>query len=57
VAGILALLAVLISTRWLADFRVALPAGAVWLAFVTLCYFIWRKFHAGKDTAGTNPVG
>jgi L-asparagine transporter-like permease len=56
-AGIVGVAAVLISTRWLADFRVALPAGGAWLVFVTLCYFIWRKLRSGKIAAGTDPVG
>ena len=45
VAGILALVAVLISTWWIPDFHVALLAGPPWLAFLTVCYLIWRKFQ------------
>jgi amino acid transporter, AAT family len=44
-AGIVALVAVLISTWWIPDFHVALLAGPPWLAFLTVCYFIWRKFQ------------
>jgi len=50
-AGLLALLAVLVSTWWIPGFRVTLLAGPLWLAFLTLCYFVWRKFHLA--TAGS----
>ena len=43
--GIVALCAVLLSTWWIPDFHVALLAGPPWLAFLTLCYVIWRRFH------------
>jgi L-asparagine transporter-like permease len=43
--GILALLAVLVSTWWIPDFKVTLKAGPPWLVFLTLCYFIWRKLQ------------
>src|SRR5262245_22188641 len=43
--GIVALVAVLISTWWIPDFQVALLAGLPWLAFLAVCYFIWRKFQ------------
>jgi amino acid transporter, AAT family len=41
--GFAALLGVLISTWWVPGFRVTLKAGPPWLAFITLCYFVWRK--------------
>ena len=44
VLGIVALLAVLASTWWIPDFHVALLSGPPWLVFLTVCYFIWRKF-------------
>lgn len=43
--GIVALVAVMVSTWWLPDFHIALLAGPPWLAFLTVCYFIWRKFQ------------
>jgi amino acid transporter, AAT family len=52
VVGIFALLAVLASTWWMPDFHVALLAGPPWLAFLTVCYFIWRKFGSPKATSG-----
>jgi len=57
VLGILALLAVLASTWWIPDFHVALLAGPPWLGFLTVCYFIWRKFHSSKIATGAGPVG
>jgi amino acid transporter, AAT family len=36
-------LAVLISTWWVPGFRITLMAGAPWLAFLTVCYFVWRR--------------
>jgi L-asparagine transporter-like permease len=55
--GIVALVAVLGSTWWIPDFHVALLAGPPWLAFLTVCYFIWRKFQSSKIAAGAGPVG
>ena len=57
VFGILALLAVLASTWWIPDFHVALLAGLPWLAFLAVCYFIWRRLHPPKATAGAAPHG
>lgn len=55
--GILALLGVLVSTWWIPDFHVALLAGPPWLAFLTLCYFIWRKFHPREPGRGSSTHG
>jgi amino acid transporter, AAT family len=43
VAGAVALVAVLISTWWVPTFHVALLAGPPWLAFVTGCYWWWKR--------------
>ncbi len=42
-AGLAGVLAVLISTWWVPGFRITLMAGIPWLAFITVCYFVWRK--------------
>jgi len=55
--GILALLAVLGSTWWMVDFHVALLAGPPWLAFLTLCYFIWRKLQPRETAPGAGQHG
>jgi L-asparagine transporter-like permease len=55
--GILALLAVLVSTWWIPDFHVALLSGPPWLVFLTVCYFMWRKFQPPKSAAGAAPHG
>jgi L-asparagine transporter-like permease len=46
--GLIALVAVLISTWWVPSFHVALLAGPPWLVFITVCYLAWRR---------ANPVG
>ena len=50
--GLVALLGVLISTWWLPDFHVTLLAGPPWLAFITLCYLVWRKFNPSSKAPG-----
>jgi AAT family amino acid transporter len=45
--AIAALLAVLASTWWIPGFHATLLIGPPWLLFLTLCYFIWRKFRSG----------
>jgi len=45
-AGALALIGVLISTWWIPGMKITILAGLPWLAFITLCYFVWkRRFH------------
>lgn len=56
-AGIAALVAILISTWWIPDFHLALLAGPPWLVFLTVCYFIWRKFRSPQSAAGAAPHG
>lgn len=41
--GLGGVLAVLASTWWVPGFRITLQAGAPWLAFITVCYFVWRR--------------
>jgi len=43
--GMAALLGVLFLTWWIPGFHVTLLAGPPWLAFLTLCYFMWRTFR------------
>ncbi|HET8925703.1 MAG TPA: amino acid permease [Candidatus Acidoferrum sp.] len=42
-AGLAAVLAVMVSTWWVPGFRITLLAGLPWLAFITLCYLVWRR--------------
>src|SRR6266702_105778 len=42
-AGLLAVLAVMLSTWWVPGFRIMLGAGVPWLALLTVCYFVWRR--------------
>ena len=41
--GLGGVLAVLVSTWWVPGFRITLLAGIPWLAFLTVCYFVWRR--------------
>ena len=41
--GFVALMAVLISTWWIPGMRITLEAGLPWLAFVSVCYFLWAR--------------
>ena len=50
--GLVALLVVLISTWWVPGFRVTLRAGLPWLAFITLCYLVWRKTRSRTSGSG-----
>lgn len=52
ILGILALLGVLASTWWIPDFHVTLKAAPPWLAFLTVCYFIWKKVQPREKAAG-----
>jgi L-asparagine transporter-like permease len=51
--GVAALLAVLVSTWWIPGFRITLRAGPLWLAFLTLCYFVWRRWRSTASPART----
>jgi amino acid transporter, AAT family len=48
-AGFAAVLAVMISTWWVPGFRITLLAGLPWLAFMTLCYWIWTRRTDGNS--------
>ncbi len=49
--GAVALLGVLISTWWVPTFHVALLAGPPWLAFVTICFYAWKRANAPNANA------
>jgi L-asparagine transporter-like permease len=42
-AGLTAVLAVLVSTWWVPGFRITLLAGVPWLALLTAGYFLWSR--------------
>jgi L-asparagine transporter-like permease len=50
--GLVGALAVLASTWWVPGFRITLQAGAPWLAFITVCYFVWRRTLSRKPVSG-----
>ena len=55
--GLLALFGVLLATWWVPGFRVTLRAGPLWLAFVTLCYFVWTGFHSHSNRSRAHSDG
>jgi amino acid transporter, AAT family len=56
-AGITAILAVMISTWWVPGFRITLLAGVPWLASLTVCYFVWRGSHSRRSANGESLNG
>lgn len=55
--GFVALTAVLISTWWVPGLRITLEAGVPWLAFISLCYLVWRRVRSQKVLDGAFPNG
>jgi amino acid transporter, AAT family len=58
--GLGGLLGVLISTWWVPSFHVTLLAGPPWVAFITLCYLVWRRVRrpavAGREAQAIREV-
>jgi amino acid transporter, AAT family len=52
--GLIALSAVLVSTWWVPGLRVTLTAGFPWLAFISLCYLVWRTVQPHKTVDGAS---
>jgi amino acid transporter, AAT family len=50
--GLGGILAVLVSTWWVPGFRITLLAGAPWLVFITVCYFVWRRTRSRMPVQG-----
>src|ERR1700680_4648473 len=48
VLGLIALVAVLISTWWVPKFRVTMKAGPAWLVIMTIGYLIWARVRREK---------
>ena len=55
--GLAGVLAVLISTWWVPGFRITLMAGIPWLAFITVCYFVWRRARPPMRLRGESHDG
>lgn len=51
-AGLIGVLAVLLSTWWVPGFRITLLAGVPWLALLTVCYFVWRRNYPHTSVRG-----
>lgn len=56
-AGVAAVLAVMLSTWWVPGFRITLLAGLPWLAILTVCYFGWRKTYPRALVRGDSSRG
>ncbi len=52
--GLFALFGVLISTWWIPGMRITILAGMPWLAFITLCYFLWKRANWDRIPPGTS---
>ena len=50
--GLAALVGVLASTWWIPGMRITLTGGLPWLAFISLCYFVWAGTRAGRPASG-----
>jgi AAT family amino acid transporter len=50
-------LAVLVSTWWVPGFHVTLLAGLPWLAFITVCYFVWNGARSDAVVRGESHDG
>ena len=50
--GLAALIAVLVSTWWIPEFHITLLTGPPWLAFISLCYWIWTRANRRPSSAG-----
>jgi AAT family amino acid transporter len=55
--GLFALTAVLVSTWWVPGLRITLTAGLPWLAFISLCYLVWRIARSRKPVDGASLHG
>jgi L-asparagine transporter-like permease len=52
--GLFALTAVLVSTWWVPGLRITLTTGFPWLAFISLCYLVWRTARTRKPVDGAS---
>lgn len=50
--GLVAVLAVMLSTWWIPGFRIMLRVGVPWLAVLTVCYFVWRRNYPRTSDRG-----
>jgi L-asparagine transporter-like permease len=50
-AGLTAVLAVMLSTWWVPGFRITLRAGLPWLAIITVGYWIWTRSKEANSAA------
>jgi len=55
--GLVAVLAVMLSTWWVPGFRITLLAGLPWLTLLTVCYFVWRRSYSRKSASAESSHG
>jgi AAT family amino acid transporter len=55
--GLAAVFAVLVSTWWVPGFGITLRAGIPWLAFATVCYFVWARRPSHQSASGESRNG
>jgi L-asparagine transporter-like permease len=53
--GAASIAAILLTTWWVEGMRVTLLAGIPWLAFISLCYLVWRRVQPKSELELTRP--
>ena len=53
VLGAASIVAILATTWWVEGMRVTLLSGIPWLAFISICYLVWRR--ANRVAQAWNP--
>ncbi len=54
-AGLLALIAVTLSTWWVPGMKITLEAGIAWLALISVCYLLWARFRKAGGADSPRP--
>jgi len=57
IAGMLAIIAILVSTWWVQGMRVAIQSGIPWLLLITAVYYIWGHKRGVYATASESKAG
>jgi L-asparagine transporter-like permease len=53
--GLIGLSLITLSTWWVPDLHITLLTGLPWLAFISLCYFVWVRL--GRRASAGNSIG
>jgi L-asparagine transporter-like permease len=57
VLGAASIVAILATTWWVEGMRVTLLAGIPWLAFISICYLVWRRASGVARVSETGQHG